>query len=78
MSIIFSVISTIYLIISSYVKIQVFIYALASMSILLPLALSFVLLGYAAYVNLELLMIDIDLFYRLLEHDTLKGFAYKQ
>ena len=78
MSIIFSVISTIYLIVSSYVKIQVFIYALASMSILLPLALSFVLLGYAAYVNLELLMIDIDLFYRLLEHDTLKGFAYKQ
>lgn len=65
MSIIFSVISTIYLIVSSYVKIQVFIYALASMSILLPLVLSFVLLGYAAYVNLELLMIDIDLFYRL-------------
>lgn len=53
-------------------KIQVFIYALASMSIILPLALSFVLLGYAAYVNLELLMIDIDIFYRLLEHDTLK------
>ena len=78
MSIIFSVTSTIYLIVSSYVKIQVFIYALASMSILLPLALSFVLLGYAAYVNLELLMIDVDLFYRLLEHDTLKGFAYKQ
>ena len=75
MSIIFSVISTIYLIVSSYVKIQVFIYALASMSILLPLALSFVLLGYAAYVNLELLMIDIDLFYRLL---SLEGFAYKQ
>jgi hypothetical protein len=72
MSIIFSVISTIYLIVSSYVKIQVFIYALASMSIILPLALSFVLLGYAAYLNFELLMIDIDLFYRLLEHDTLK------
>ena len=72
MSIIFSVISTIYLIVSSYVKMQVFIYALASMSIILPLALSFVLLGYAAYLNFELLMIDIDLFYRLLEHDTLK------
>jgi hypothetical protein len=42
------------------------------MSIILPLALSFVLLGYAAYLNFELLMIDIDLFYRLLEHDTLK------
>ncbi len=65
MSIIFSVISTMYLIVSSYVKIQVFIYALASMSIILPLALSFVLLGYATYVNLELLMIDVDLFYRL-------------
>jgi hypothetical protein len=35
------------------------------MSIILPLALSFVLLGYAAYVNLELLMIDVDLFYGL-------------
>ncbi len=48
------------------------------MSALLPVVLSFILLGYASYMNFDLVMIDVDLFYRLLEHDTLIGFAYKQ
>ena len=56
-------------------KIQVFTYVIFTMSVVMPFVLSFLLLSYAAYANLDLVMIDIDLFYRLLERDTLKGFA---
>jgi hypothetical protein len=48
------------------------------MSLAMPFVLSFLLLGYATYVNFDLVLFDVDLFSRLLEHDTLKGFAYKQ
>ena len=75
MSIIFSIIFTIYLIVSSYVKIQVFTCALVTMSLAMPFVLSFLLLGYATYVNFDLVLFDVDLFSRLL---SLEGFAYKQ
>ena len=65
MSFITSLIITIYLIISSYVKIQVFTYVVFTMSVVMPFVLSFLLLSYATYMNFDLVMIDIDLFYRL-------------